>query len=165
VIPTGAVFHVAAFNDQGLQQYGGGGNRGGGGGLNQRQAMSGSSTTLVSLAMNPSTTILLPAVCMDYGRPEPRLTDRMAIAPPNEWQTSLASAIEASRPSQPVIQLAMWAAANNVAPVAVDRYLTTLARARTPVTAPRDDVLAAVWDLLEAAGFDPSSMKMFQATG
>ncbi len=125
--------------------------------------MYGMTTTLVSLAMNPSTTVVLPAVCMDYGRPEPRPTDRMAIAPPNEWQASLAAAVEASRPSQPVIQLAMWAAANNVAPIAVDRYLTTLARGRTPVASPREQLLAAAWNLLEAAGLDPASMKMFQA--
>lgn len=159
VIPTGAVYHLAALYGPSMQQYGGGG-----AGLNQRQGMYQMSSTTINLAMTPQATVILPAVCMDYGKPEPTPWDRMAIAPPNGWQAKLAAAVDSTHPSQPVLQLAMWAAANNVSLAVAARYSRTLARSGQRGF-PAGMLLSGARTLLRAAGLDTSAMLMFRGTG
>jgi hypothetical protein len=126
--------------------------------------MYGMTTTLVSLALNSTASLILPAVCMDYGKREPTPADRMVISQPDERLARLAGAIEEMHPAQPVVQVAMWAANNKAPARVVDRYLRALPS--TSAAPPRrQDLIAAAWALLELAGFDPAGMRMFQGPG
>lgn len=172
IIPAGTVFRVAALGESGWRQWGGGDygggfggrGRGGGRGAQGRQGMYGMRTTTVALGLTDAANIVLPAVCMDYGKREPTPADVLVASPPqDERLVRLAAALDAGPWSQPAAQLAVWAIRSNLSATAAERYLRQVVPGDTPeIAAQRREIILTARALAEAAGLDTSAFRMFK---
>ncbi|MBC7288126.1 MAG: hypothetical protein H5T86_08815 [Armatimonadetes bacterium] len=177
VIPVGSVFRVAQAG-RGWNQWGpggfpggfsgpGGGYMGGRGGFGQfggRQGMFGLSSTTTRLAFNNSAEILIPTVCMDYGKPAPTPQDVLVILPPNgPVLTRLADLLSTTSFPQPAVQIAMWAMVDKAPKVAALRYLEEIIPGRTPAIArQRAELLDTARQIVEQVGLSPAALPMFR---
>ncbi|MCX7598282.1 MAG: hypothetical protein N2512_05375 [Armatimonadetes bacterium] len=173
VIPAGTVFRVAALDDAGWRQWGGGdygggfggrGRGGGGRGAQGRQGMYGMRTTTVALALTDVARIVLPAVCMDYGKREPTPADVLVASPPQDARlVRLAAVLDMHPWSQPAVQLAVWAVRSNLSAAAADRYLRQVVPGDTPeIASQRREIVATARALAETAGLETSAFRMFR---
>lgn len=171
VIPAGTVFRVAALGESGWRQwegdYGGGyggRSRGGGRGAQGRQGMYGMRSTTVALGLTDVARVVLPAVCMDYGKREPTPADVLVASPPEDGRlVRLAAALDTGPWSQPAVQLAVWAIRSNLSAVAAERYLRQVVPGDTPeIAAQRREIIATARALAQAAGLETSAFRMFK---
>ncbi len=107
----------------------------------------------------------IPTACTNYDRPAPGRWDRMAPHPcPSATMTLLSTTVGKLQPPRGVVQLAVWAVANNPTWEQVVGY------AQGRATGDSDEELAAnaevmrglAAQLLAESGVDPSAFRMFR---
>ena len=141
-IAPGTQFWAQTPGRQGMTTLGGGG-VGLGGGMQFRQ-------------------VWVPTACTNINLRAPTEDDIMVPSPsPNADMTRLTRSLALDIPPQPIVQVAVWAIANDPAPARVRGYLLREARASQGALTV-DGIMLGAAQLLERAGLDPTAYRMFR---
>lgn len=140
-IAPGTQFWAQTPGRQGMTTLGGGGV-----GLGGRQFMQ----------------VWIPTACTNINLRAPTEDDIMFPSPsPNPDMTRLTRSLALDMPPQPIVQVAVWAIANDPPPSRLLGYLRREARASQGALTV-DGIMHGAAQLLERAGLDPAAYRMFR---
>lgn len=111
---------------------------------------------------SPYAQVWIPTACTNIGRPEPTAEDVMiASACPNEDMARLSRSLALEGIDRPMVQVAVWAVANDPPARSLRRYLSEQVRlADGALTA--GEIMHGAAELLRTSGLDPAAYRMFR---
>jgi len=127
-----------------------------------RQGQSSLGSSNVNLSNRSYMQVWVPTACTNIGRPEPTADDVMVPSPcPNEDMARLSRSLVLQGAEQPMVQVAVWAVANDPPARALRGYLREMVN-QSDGALTADDIMQGAADLVLRAGLEPSDYRMFR---
>lgn len=127
-----------------------------------RQGQTSLGSSRIDLGSSAYAQIWIPTACTNIGRPAPTAEDIMVPSPcPSRDMARLSRSLVLEGIHRPMVQVAVWAVANDPPARALRRYLAEQVKlAEGSLTA--DDIMYGAADLLRISGLDPAAYRMFR---